>query len=247
MNEPTIEVTQPTAPPPIGEIHIYAGRLDHDEATVERFTALLSPAERLLAKRRVTPELRRRAILSRGFLRAALGASLERAPVEITLNLGKHGKPFFLEPDDAALLDFNVTHSGDLWLCALTATGPVGIDIETPRDETDWNALVERYFSEAEGQAFAALPENRKKEAFFRTWVTKEAFLKARGSGLTTPLRDFDVEVNPDAPVALLAVRIPEEHVEAWWCLEVTGCGAPAVVAGRGTKPKVLLATLDPS
>ena len=244
MSEPTIETTTPTAPPPIGEIHLYRETLDHDDATVERILALLSPAERLLANRRVTPELRRRAILSRGFLRSALGASLDRPAVELTLNLGKHGKPFLFEPDDAARIDFNVTHTGDHWLCALTATGPIGIDLEMPRDETDWDSLVERYFSTAEAEAFAELPEDRRKEAFFRTWVTKEAFLKARGSGLTTPLRDFDVEVNPDRPIALLDVRIPEEHPEAWWFQEISGCGAPAVVTGRGAVPEVKLATL---
>ncbi len=247
MSEPTIETTTPTAPPPIGEIHLYRETLDHDDATVERILALLSPAERLLANRRVTPELRRRAILSRGFLRSALGASLDRPAVELTLNLGKHGKPFLFEPDDAARIDDSPHPDIEIIGDPLLSTGPIGIDLEMPRDETDWDSLVERYFSTAEAEAFAELPEDRRKEAFFRTWVTKEAFLKARGSGLTTPLRDFDVEVNPDQPVALLDVRIPEEHVEAWWFQEIEGCGAPAVVAGRGTNPELKLSTLDPS
>ena len=239
MNEPTIEVARPTAPPPIGEVHLYHARLDHDDATVERCLPLLFPAERLLANRRVTSELRRRAVLSRAFLRMALAGSLGCGETDIPINLGEHGKPFLLEPDHSAKLDFNVTHTGEHWICALTATGPIGVDMETPRDETDWDALVDRYFSTAEGASFRLLPEARRKEAFFRTWTSKEAFLKARGSGLATPLRDFDVVVDPDRPVGLIDVRIPEEHAGAWWLFEVEDAEIPTVVAGRGERPEV--------
>ena len=235
----------PEGPPPLGEVHVYHARLDAPDEVVEGCKTLLAPAERLLAQRRVTDDLVRRATVSRGLLRVALGGALGRPGEEILLHLGKHGRPLFREPDDTAHLDFNVTHTGETWIVALTATGPIGIDVETPRDETDWDALVDRYFSEAEGEQFRALKAKQRKEAFFRTWVSKEAFLKARGSGLTTPLRDFDVEVRPKKPVGICDVRIPDEHAEAWWLVELPKSELPTVIAGRGTVPEVKQFDLD--
>ena len=235
----------PEGLPPLGEVHVYHARLDPPEEVVEACAALLAPAERLLVRRRVTEDLVRRATVSRGLLRLALGGALERAGGEILLHLGKHGRPLLRESEDSAQLDFNVSHTGETWIVALTATGPIGIDVEAPRDETDWDALVDRYFSAAEGEQFRSLPGEQRKGAFFRTWVSKEAFLKARGSGLTTPLREFDVEVRPDQPVALCDVRIADEHAEAWWLTELPEQEFPTVVAGRGTAPAVMEFDLD--
>jgi len=236
----------PSAPPPAGEVHLYAGRLDAGAEVVARLRGTLSPEERTLAERRVTAALRRRAILSRGLLRIALGGALGKSPAEVALAVGPHGKPELADPAAAARVAFNLTHTGEAWLLALAPRGPIGVDMEAPRDETDWDALVDRYFSAAEGVVFRALPPDRRQEAFFRTWATKEAFLKARGSGLTTPLRDFDVVVDPDQPVGLEAVRIAAESPSAWWVREVPGMGAPTVVVGRGPAPRLRTMELSP-
>ncbi len=234
----------PQAPPPAGEVHLYSARLDPAESVVAACEGLLSPAERYLAGRKVTEELRRLSIVSRGFLRSALGSALERPGSDVQLGIGEHGKPFLVEPEDAPRLDFNLSHSGNWWLLAMVESGPVGVDIETPRDETDWDALVDRYFSRAEGTAFRALPPDRRKAAFFRTWTAKEAFLKARGSGLATPLASFDVEVDPDRPLALREVRQPGVLAHTWWLAEVPGLELPAAVAGKGPAPTVRMGEL---
>jgi len=205
---------------------------------------VLSPAERFLAGRKVTDELKRRAIVSRGLLRRALGAALGRDAAEVPIALGEKGKPHLAERADSARLDFNLSHTGDLWLLALVAAGPVGVDIEAPRDETEWDELAERYFSDKERAEFAALPAERRKEAFFRIWTQKEAFLKARGSGLATPLGSFDVEVDPRRAPAIHAVRIAGQEREPWWVAEIAGLEAPAAIVGRGPKPALRSASL---
>jgi 4'-phosphopantetheinyl transferase len=237
---------RPTAPPPEGEAHIWFARLDPPEEIVAACRAVLSPAERFLAGRKVTDELKRRAIVSRGLLRRALGDALGREAADVPLALGEKGKPHLADRADSARLDFNLSHSGDLWLLALVAAGPVGVDIEVPRDETDWDALTERYFSDAERAAFAALPAEERRTAFFRIWTQKEALLKAHGSGLATPLDAFDVEVDPQREVAIHAIRIPDAARESWWVAEVPGLGAPAALAGRGPRPTLRSATYAP-
>lgn len=235
---------KPTAPPAEGEAQLWFARLDPPEEEVAACRAVLSPAERFLAGRKVTDELKRRAIVSRGFLRRALGAALGRDPAEVPIALGEKGKPHLAERGDSARLDFNLSHTGDLWLLALVAAGPVGVDLESPRDETDWDALTERYFSEAERAAFAELPSQRRKEAFFRIWTQKEAFLKARGSGLAAPLASFDVEVDPGRAAAIHAIRIAGAEREPWWVAEIPGLEAPAAIAGKGPLPTLRCASL---
>jgi len=239
-------LSRPSAPPPEGEAHLWFARLDPPEEVVAACRAVLSPAERFLAGRKVTEELQRRAVVSRGLLRLALGAALGREAADVPLALGEKGKPHLAERADSARLDFNLSHTGDLWLLALVAAGPVGVDIELERDETDWDGLAERYFSESEREAFRALPPGVRRRAFFRIWTQKEAFLKARGSGLATPLEKFDVEVDPEREVAIHAIRIAGAEREPWWVAEVAGLGAPAAIVGRGERPTLRTATYAP-
>jgi 4'-phosphopantetheinyl transferase len=237
MNATEWPLRCPESTPPEGEVHLWFSTLDLPGEQLRACEQTLSPSERSLVDRKVTDELRRRAVASRGLLRQALGRTLGRDPSAVSISIGEHGKPHLADRADALRLDFNLSHTGEFWLLALATIGPVGVDIETPRDETDWDALVERYFSPAEGAAFRALPRERRKEAFFRVWTQKEAFLKARGSGLTTPLAAFDVEVDPDEPVALRASRLDTGHSTTWWITEIEGLEVPGMVAGRGPKP----------
>jgi 4'-phosphopantetheinyl transferase len=55
-------------------------------------------------------------------------------------------------------------------------------------------------------------------EAFFRCWTRKEAYIKAKGEGLSLPLHQFDVSIEPAAKHALLATR-PDQAEAAQWML----------------------------
>lgn len=228
-----------TGLPAEGEVLVLIASLDAHEAELEAARATLTDEERARADRRVTAELTRRAVLSRAHLRAALGRALGRSPGDVSLAVGAHGRPEFGDPADAARIDFNVSHTEDIWVVALARRGPIGIDIEAPRPSTERDALAERWFSAAEHAAFRALPAERREEAFFRTWTQKEAFLKARGSGLATPLAAFDVEVDPARPTGLLGSRIEGVVAGEWWILAIDGLGFPSAVAGTGRPPAI--------
>jgi len=230
--------------PPERVVHLYQGRLDLPDGQVNEFRDDLTAEERSLIDRRVTPELRRRATVSRGLLRHCLGTALEIAPSSVTINSGKHGKPILGDPKDAASLSFNLSHTAELWILAIAPANRIGVDIETQREETDWDSLVSRYFSTREAQDFNRLLPNQRKESFFRTWCAKEAFLKARGTGLATPLAAFDVEVDPEQPLRLHDVRLEGESAEDWWICPIDGLDVPGAVAGRGREPSVERFTL---
>lgn len=100
----------------------------------------------------------------------------------------KYNKPYF--EDD--LIHFNISHSGNIIVCAITDKSEIGIDIEIITNieigdfksqftENEWNKIV---------------LSNNKKEAFFDYWTQKEAVVKAYGYGLTIPLKSFEILEN---------------------------------------------------
>lgn len=101
-------------------------------------------------------------------------------PERLTLALGPHGKPFF---QDCPGLRFSISHSGGLWLCALSAE-EVGLDVQR-QDSRLWQAMAERYFHPNEAAFVRACGE----AAFFEVWSARESYLKYRGTGLLLPAR----------------------------------------------------------
>lgn len=208
--------TVPPPHPPLSdrEVHIWQADLLHSDAEMEKLAPLLSADERQRADRfRFEPD-RRKFILCRGMLRTILGQYLQRDPIALTFEYGKHGKPALIESN---ALSFNLAHSGDRALYAVTQHHAIGVDIEQLRSVQYAEQLVNRYFSPEERQAYQLLPEHQKQLAFFRAWTGKEAFLKAIGSGLSLPLDQVAVTISPDRSAELL--RLPAEHSLNQWRL----------------------------
>ena len=79
----------------------------------------------------------------------------------------------------------------------------VGVDVELPSTGRDIHGLVNRWFTEAEKQQFAALPAALQPEAFLRGWTCKEAVLKALGTGVRD-LQNVTVDLDPRLPPQVL-------------------------------------------
>lgn len=170
---------------------------------LEAFRALLSPDETARAARFATEELRTRCVLRRGLLRHRLGRVLGRDPATLVFAYGPMGKPFL--PGGPA---FNLADCKDHVLIAIAPldTVELGVDIERLRRLPDAAGIAERFFAPEERDAFAALPDALRDEAFLNGWTRKEAFIKATGQGLSTPLDRFAVELTPGRPARLLSL-----------------------------------------
>jgi 4'-phosphopantetheinyl transferase len=81
-------------------------------------------------------------------------------------------------------IHFSVSHSEGLAVYALSATGPVGVDVEKIRPVGEMQGIVDRYFPAQARAAFQSAPESERTEAFFRLWTRREAVLKAIGIGI---------------------------------------------------------------
>lgn len=171
----------------------------------------------------------------RGALRVVLGRWLGLAPQAVRFASLSNGKPVLAghaEPQ------FNVSHSGEWALIAVARGRRVGVDVERVRDDADSGQIARRYFSANEADTFDRLPPEAQPEAFFRCWTRKEAYIKARGDGLSFPLDRFDVAFAPGEPPALLANRVEPAEVGRWSLFDLSAAtpGYTAALAAEGAE-----------
>jgi 4'-phosphopantetheinyl transferase len=157
------------------------------------FDALLSPDERERAARFYFDHDRSRYVICRGNLRRRLAGHLAIAPAAVEFSYNPQGKP------ETAGVHFNASHSGDYALIAISETRVVGVDIESMSRSFASDRIPERFFSPVEVRALRALPEPDQLQAFFNCWTRKEAYVKARGLGLSLDLKSFDVSIDERA------------------------------------------------
>ncbi len=115
-----------------------------------------------------------------------------------------------------------MAHSGDVFLYAVSLGRTVGVDVERKKEGLDVEAIARRYFAPEEARRLLeqAPPEERVPN-FYRCWTRKEAYLKARGTGLTTRLDAFEVTFLPDVPPALLRTEVDGEDPTVWQIFDV--------------------------
>jgi 4'-phosphopantetheinyl transferase len=154
--------------------------------------------------------------VARGLLRTILGQYLCRPPEQLRFRYGAMGKPELAADGGAFDPRFNLAHSRDLAVYAVTRGRRVGIDIEYIRAERADLRIAERFFSTREIAQLRALPLHAQREAFFACWTRKEAYLKAKGDGLALGLDRFDVSLAPGEPAALLATRDDASEAGRW-------------------------------
>lgn len=218
----------------VHEVHVWHADLTNVEDACQ-LEAMLSPDENERAARFRFPEHRRRFVIARGRLRQLLAAYLEVLPRDVGFAYSEAGKPE-LSGVHTSDIRFNVSHSGDIAAFAFALGRQIGVDVEYIRYDVDVEEIPLRFFSRMEQQTLAVLQGQRKFEGFFNCWTRKEAYVKAVGSGLSLPLRDFDVSLVPGEPAILLATR-PIAKVAFQWSMESLDLGheyaAAVVVEGR--------------
>lgn len=208
-----------------GEIHAWSFALDLSDAVGRRLAALLSADEQERAAAFHFAHDRAHFSAARGRLRELLAGYLGTAPAALRFETGTHGKPRLAADFAAADIRFNLSHSHGQGLVAVTRGVEVGVDLEQMRADVDAAGIVASHFSPAERAAWAALPEAQRHEAFFHGWVRKEAYVKARGEGLSHDSAAYTVELEPAARGALLADALSADAARAW---RVEKLAAPA-------------------
>jgi 4'-phosphopantetheinyl transferase len=206
---------------------------------VEHCRQLLSPDEARRADAFYFEKHRRRFIAARAAMRRILGLCTGIAPDTLAFSYGEKGKPELAEEMRGSVILFNLSHSEDMAVLAVTRGLTVGIDIEWIKPEFATEEIAGHFFAAGEVRRLQALPVAERSDAFFACWTRKEAYIKALGDGLSVPLDSFEVAFGPGVPAALLQVVVDPDEAGRWsmYDIEVAqGYRAALVVKGKGRR-----------
>lgn len=201
-----------THPPPVDRVHVWTTRTT-EAATASRladYRSLLSPDEAARCDRFYQQDDRTRFVIARAMVRTLLSRYVPIAPDQWRFRIEAYGRPEVAEiPPGAPDLRFNLSHTPGLVACAVTVGREIGIDVEFVHRAL-MHDVAERFFSVQEVADLRALPTHEQALAFFDYWTLKEAYIKARGLGLTLPLGQFTFLRRPGATPAICFA--PELH-----------------------------------
>lgn len=176
------------APSPLhaGDVHLWRARLTPTEAT----RAALSSEDWHRAGRFHFERDRERFIASRGIQRQVLAQYLGIDAGEMQFATGTYGKPRL--PDTT--LRFNLSHSDDLMLLAVTHGRELGVDVEFMKPNVPFETLADHYFDPEDAWDLRLLPAAQRPWKFYDIWTSTEAQLKASGLGLSHGAKVSDAD-----------------------------------------------------
>ncbi len=206
------------------EVHVWQASLNASSSLIRRLQQFLTKEEVARASSFVFERDRHHFIVARGVLRAILSRYLHEGPGYLRFHTNAYGKPSLSRPRIEPQLNFNLAHSHELALYVFTYAREVGIDIEHIRADFDFEELAKHSFSRYEQSILRALPEAAKQQAFFRCWTRKEAYIKAKGKGLSIPLDHFDVSLKPGEPPALISSLEDPQETLRWSFIDLDPC-----------------------
>lgn len=223
----------------VDAIHVWRASLPETSARRESLQRFLDSDEQGRAARFRFACDRERFVIRRGLLRVILGRYLDQDPGQLRFQQGENGKPAIADDSARDVLSFNMTHSHDLALYAITRHRPVGIDVERHRKDLEYMQIAEEFFSHREVAELRALTGNAQLQAFFNLWTCKEAFAKATGAGLSLPLSQIEVHTDTAGLRAFGSIEGSTEQATEWSLHELSTIpdySAALVARGRDWK-----------
>ncbi len=191
-------------------IDVWSIHLPDCRDEVESCRGLLADDELERAAKFFKPKDAENFSLCRGLLRRILGEVLDADPSALSFERNGHGKPFLADEE----LEFNVSHSRDRLLIALTSGRAIGVDIEFRRSGINMDAIANRWFAPEEREFFQSLPAlsnegvegENKEQGFFDIWAKKEAYVKALGMGIFKELHSFAVPLGNEPGFPMVGI-----------------------------------------
>lgn len=238
---------------PPDEIHLwltFAGEAT-DVRRLAEYRRVLSAEELEREQRFRFAHDRRRFVVTRAFVRTVLSRYAERTPDYWKFAADAYGRPNLLNRDGSMRdVYFNLSHTAGLIACALSSSGDIGADAENFRVRPIAPEIADHCFTAAEAAALRALPAEMRGEHFFHYWTLKEAYVKAKGRGLSIPLKGVGFTLPPgDRGELSFRSELDGPGVAyRFWLLQPSPEHVAAVCARRhaGDGQRLVVLTIDP-
>lgn len=197
-------------------VDLWRVHLEIPDAGCKSLRDILAEDENARADRFHFKTHRDKFLVGHAALREILSRYLSLPAKSISFCNNEYGKPEIEKRLNPNNLQFNLSHSGDWALIAVTIGRRVGVDVEQIRPDVECLSLARSYFSKSEYQSLLPLEEKACRRSFFACWTRKEAFIKAIGEGLSFPLSEFSVTISPDDPPALEVIENSAYSISDW-------------------------------
>ncbi len=154
-----------------------------------KYRAILTIEEKAKVDRFVHEKSRHQALVTRALIRHTLSHYFPTIhPATWRFKIGDKGKPELIPLPNLPCIRFNLSHTHDFIVCGLCLECDIGVDVESiQRDGADKHHIARRFFAAPEIEQLKQHSPIR----FFDFWTLKEAYIKATGQGLSTPLNQF--------------------------------------------------------
>ncbi|MFT5574730.1 MAG: 4'-phosphopantetheinyl transferase [Bermanella sp.] len=194
-----------------GQVDVWVAVSDHVSTykNDSQYESLLAEAELERYRSLQYPETRFDYLLSRALLRTVLAGYLDCSPESLQFDRNEFGKPRLA--GEGSPLQFNISLTEGLVLCAVSTDARLGADVEFHAHERSMLEVADQYFSTLEVAELKRLPIAQQRQGFFRYWTLKESLIKARGLGMTVPLDSFSFRVRGET---VKLVSYPEGFVD---------------------------------
>lgn len=204
-------------PLPPDEVHVWRVEPEaiNDSRLLETYLGLLSPEEREKQRRFHFEKHRRQYLVSHALVRLTLSRYAPVEPQAWTFATNEYGCPR-VAAEENAWLRFNLSHTDGMAMVAVARELDVGVDVEDALRAGETVGIADRFFAPSEVQALRALEASRQRERFFEYWTLKEAYIKARGMGLSLPLEQFAFELCPGDPPRIAFDPRLKDDPESW-------------------------------
>lgn len=185
--------------------------------------SLLSQCRRLLSQDELARHRRYRFtrdrhvfLVSHALLRCVLSRYVSIEPSAWRFENRAHGRPEISARQDAHGLRFNLSHTNGLVACVVTRHVDCGVDVENITRQSDYAGIAGKMFSAEENRALEGMPAENRVERFYSLWTLKEAYVKARGLGLSMPTRDISFSLDGDAIIAVHFGGAIDDDARQW-------------------------------
>ena len=178
-----------------GDIHLWVTYPHHHQQAelLARYKMLLTEEESIRQQRYRFEKDRHDALITRAFIRDLLSQYADVKPENWRFEKGEKDKPEIINPP--LPLRFNISHTKELIICAVTLNDDIGCDAEYVDRNNDVLNIADRYFSASEVKELFSLPKEQQRNRFFDYWTLKESYIKTLGLGLAIPLGDFSFHI----------------------------------------------------
>jgi len=178
--------------------HLWLAGGDGGDAAAASWLPILSPAERSRYESIRPTHVRYEFLLGRALLRSTLSRYTPVAPAAWVFRETARGRLELDAPRDAPALRFNIAHAEGLVACLVTHRAACGVDVEHPRRRLDIGRFAGRFYAPHEAAAVRRAAPADRAALFYSIWTLKEAYLKARGLGISVPLASLSFAIEEE-------------------------------------------------